>query len=335
MNKNTNLLKKSLINIVIQLNTTARKIFKKETLNHTFFAYLTKIVYLRFFTLSLCLTLTSCGGGGSSTNTIGDFVISPTGTTGWNSEPMIYGSCCYYSSLIFADKDVFRIYTNTGSGGDGKMHLYEGTVDGGVAARGPVLTITEPNESYIRTLAVVRHNSRYYALLFTGTGYPTTNGYAPSWAESSDGIIWEFKGSVNPFNSRPFSSSLALTVDEQGRFRSWTDSAGGTLREMSSQDGLNWQALGDIWPKSLPVGEAVFPTATRTPKGTMLAVADKVPSTKIRVLWQCHGETNFRVIEENSPIHFGQKGTSLAWDGQMIHAFSRGAHWTRSEPNCP
>lgn len=299
--------------------------------SHIFFSYLTKMVYLksfRFFTLSFCLALTSCGGGSS------DPVITTTGMTGWRSEPMISGSCCNYASLVFADNDVLRIYTNTGSGGDGKMHLYEGTVNG-VKARGPILTITEPNESYIRTFSVVRYNGRYYALLFTGTGYPPKDGFAPSWAESNDGIIWEFKGSVNPFNSRPFSSSMALTVDEQGRFRSWSDAAGGTLREISSQDGLHWQALGDIWPKSLPVGEAIFPTATRTPKGTMLAVADKFPSTKIRVLWQCHGETNFQVIEENSSIHSGQKGAALAWDGNMIHAFSQGSHWTRSEPNCP
>lgn len=308
--------------------------FKFESyinLSHACFAYFTKKNYFKFFAFAFCFVLTSCGGGGGGNSNV---VTSSAGTTGWHSNLMLYDYCCNYASFVFTEKDGLRIYTNTGSGGDGKLHLYEGTVDKGVIAHGPVLTIVEPNESYIRTFSVVIHNGRYYAILFTGTGYPPTDGYAPSWAESADGIIWDFKGSVNPFNSRPFSSSMALTVDEQGRFRSWTDSADGTLREMSSQDGLHWQALGDIWPKSLPVGEAVFPTAIRTPKGTMLAVADKFPSTKIRILWQCHGETNFQVIEDNSPIHWGQKGISLAWDGQMIHAFSRGSHWTRSEPNC-
>lgn len=288
---------------------------------------------------ALSLALASCGGGGGSNGAAAEAPASapatPSASAGWTPAPPILGACCYYASIVFTENGGVRIYTNTGSAGDGKMHLYEGSIADGVQERGPALTVTDPAEAYVRTFGVVRRNGRYHALLFTGSGYPTTNGYAPSWAESSDGVNWEFKGSVNPFGSRPFSSSMTLTVDDQGRFRAWTDEAGGTLREMSSQDGLHWQALGDVWPKSLPAGQAVFPTATRTARGTMIAVADTWPSNKIRVLWQCHGDSEFKVLEESSAIHAGQKGTTLAWDGSLIHAYVLGNHWTRPEPACP
>lgn len=237
--------------------------------------------------------------------------------------------------MVFPESGGLRIYTNTGSEGLGKMNLYQGTLEQGVSHLGAVFKVSDPANSYIRTFGGVQRKGRYYALLFTGSGYPTTNGYSPSWAESADGVNWEFKGSVNPFGARPFSSSMALTVDDNGTFRSWTDGAGGTLREMSSVDGIHWKALGDIWPKSLPAGEAVFPTATRTARGTMLAVANTWPSTKIRVLWQCHGSQDWQVLEENSSIHLGEKWTTLAWDGSVIHAYVQGNHWTRAEPSCP
>lgn len=278
------------------------------------------------------LVLSACGGGGEGEGA----GAGHRSAQGWSPASPLPGACCNYASLVFTGKgDGVRIYTNAGIGGDGLLHLYAGSLGEGLAPRGPVLKVSEPSEAYIRTSAIVRRGEHYYALLFTGTGYPPTDGYAPSWAESEDGVSWIFKGSVNPFKTRPFSSSMAMTVDDAGKFRAWTDGAGSSLREMSSPNGLVWTDDGDVWPKSLPIGQVVFPSATRTAKGTMLAVADAWPAQKIRVLWQCHGQKEFAVLEEDSPIHNGPKGTTLAWDGTLIHAYVRDSHWTHVEPACP
>lgn len=276
--------------------------------------------------------LAGCGGGGGSSTSSG----SPSAevkASAWEAQPGLPGACCNYSSLVFEEQGRVRIYSNSSSGkSNGALNLYEGTLDG-VGLSRVALLIVQPSDAYIRTSAITRYAGRYYALLYTGDAYPPSAGYAPSWAESDDGVAFRWMGPISPY-PRGFSSGQALTVDAHGVFRAWIDDVGGTLREMSSADGLRWVDEGDMWPVSLPAKQAVFPAAAKSTHGVMLSVADAYPSTKIRILWKCDGQKNWTVLEEDSVVHQSVKGTALAWDGERFHAYGNGMRWTRSEPAC-
>jgi hypothetical protein len=289
------------------------------------------------FSLSLSISLAACGGGGASG---GDGLPSspaPTSRSAWSTQNPLPGSCCNYAQILldsFENGAQARIYTNSDlATAAGILHLYQGDLSG-VSDVGPVLSIANTRDAYIRTFGLARRDGKYFALLYTGDAYPSSGGYSPSWAHSDDGISWTWDGPVSPY-PRALSSGQALTAEPDGSFKAWIDQVGGTLREMSSLDGIHWQDQGDIWPSTLPRAQALFPNAVRTEHGTMLSVADAFPATKIRTLWRCHGQSSWKLLEEDAPIRHGFKGSALAWDGQSIHAFANGSHWTRAEPACP
>ena len=246
-------------------------------------------------------------------------------------------ACCNYAQIFIDGTEpdaMARVYTNADfSRTGGNLHLYEGTLNS-VTYKGRLFSIDTPRDAYIRTFGMAKRNGKYYALLYTGDGYPTSGGYSPSWATSDDGLQWTWFGSVSPYPRAP-SSGQALVAEADGSFKAWIDQVGGTLREMSSPDGLVWKDQGDIWPATLPKNEALFPNAVRTPNGTMLAVANAFPATKIRTLWKCNNGSTWSVLEDDAPIRNGDKGSALAWDGTRIHAYANQAHWSRSEPTCP
>lgn len=289
--------------------------------------------------LFLAFLLASCGGGDSGGSPAEPLPISASAgivNQNWILASPIPGACCNHAQIIIDGLDAnakTQIYTNAGPGEPGSsMQLYEGTLRG-VAYKGPTLSINTPSDSYIRTFGLAKRDGRYYALLYTGATYPTDAGYSPSWATSNNGLQWTWSGHVSPY-PRSLSSGQALTAEPDGSFKAWIDQVGGTLREMSSPDGLTWKDEGDIWPASLPGGEALFPNATRTNKGTMITAANTFPATKIRTLWKCHGQKTWSVLEDDAPIRNGEKGTALAWDGVRIHAYANGTHWIRAEPDC-
>ena len=286
---------------------------------------------------SLALLLASCGGGGDSPGSpLKAKAPAEMVNTTWIKEAPLYGACCNYAQILIDGVDAdakTQIYTNADPLAHGAgLHLYQGTLNN-VAYKGQVLSIATPADAYIRTFGLAKRDGKYYALLYTGDAYPPSAGFSPSWATSNDGIQWTWAGPVSPY-PRSFSSGQALVAEPDGSFKAWIDQVGGTLREMSSPDGLTWKDDGDIWPDSLPKGQALWPNATRTKNGTMLAVSNGFPATKIRTLWQCNGKKQWSVFEDDAPIQNGSKGTSLAWDGARIHAYANGTHWTRAEPDC-
>ncbi len=264
--------------------------------------------------LIAALLLSGCGGGGG-----GEAPAStPIEATRWNAEADIEGACCNYAALVITDAGT-RIYTNAGAR-TGDLVLYA------VGVSRTVLHIDAPADTFIRTVAVVERAGKWFALLESGDAYPGSNGYSPSWATSDDGKAWAWHGPVSPY-PRTLSSGGALTVDEQGHFRAWLD-VGDELREMRSDDGLTWTHFGVVPTKSV-----LFATAARTPQGTMLAVADAWPANRIQTLWQCHNGP-WRVLEENSYIRNGEKGTALTYHAGLIHAYANGKHWTTAPPEC-
>ena len=291
-----------------------------------------------YATAALCSTLllASCGGGDSPGSPSIAKAPAEIVVKTWIKEAPIYDACCNYAQILIDgfDSDAkTHIYTNSAPLVQGAgLHLYQGTLNS-VTYKGQVLSITAPTDAYIRTFGMATRDGKYYALLYTGDGYPTEAGFSPSWATSDDGISWKWFGHVSPY-PRALSSGQALTAEPDGSFKAWIDQVGGTLREMSSPDGITWKDEGDIWPASLPIGQAFFPNATRTNRGTMISVTDTFPATKIRVLWKCNDQNTWSVLDDNAPILNGEKGTALAWDGVNIHAYSNGSHWIRSEPEC-
>ena len=258
------------------------------------------------------LAVAGCGGGGGS---------SSQETSRWQEAERIEGACCYYSSLVIGANGV-QVFTNTAADGTlGGLNLYEN------GTGRTVLRIDAPADAYIRTSAIIERGGRYYGLLETGDNYPGTNGYTPSWATSPNGVDWTWHGTVSPYG-RMFGSGASLTMDENGHFRAWVDQ-GNDLYEMRSVDGLHWVDAGIV--KEAP--GVLFSSAARTPTGTMLAVADTWPSTSIAVLWQCHGQA-WQVLEHKSAIHSGEKGVALTYADGLIHAYSRGLHWTTPSPEC-
>ena len=250
----------------------------------------------------------------------------------WTAQPDVPGGNGNYASIVFGSPQIW-LFTNTDGtlNGDLQRYPFDGTQ---FTAPSDVLHITAPADKFIRTSAIVRGASgKLYGLLYTGDGYPTQAGYTPSAATSTDdGATWTWFGSCSPYG-RNQSSGMALTVNEGATpvFRAWIDGVGGKLREMTSQDGWSWTDKGDMWPASLSSDNPLWPSACRTPTGTMLAVANGFPLVNMRVLWQPNGGA-WRVLETDSVIKYGPKGTALAWDGAVIHAYNNSKHWTMPSP---
>lgn len=277
-------------------------------------------------TVGAFVLMAGCGGGGS-----GEAVAKPPTTTAvaWEKQRQIDGICCNYAPFVIQG-DVLRVYSNSNNGADGDYWLREGTLEG-VAEPVRVLHLAEPADTYIRTSGVVVDSrGNYFALLWTGSGYPTTNGYSPSWAMSPDGRAWTWHGNVSPVGRSLFSSSNALVLNEERtdayRFMSWTDMDGG-LRMLHSADGMTWVIdPTEVLPPELATDVPVFPTATRTPFGYHLIYSNNWPATAHRHLWSCDGR-RWRVLEFDAPIK-SSKGTNLAYDAGVVHSIIGGAHST-------
>jgi len=256
----------------------------------------------------------------------------------WTEQAFIPGGNGYYSSIVFDPVAGVSLFTNTAGPDSSAGSLYRYQYDyasGSFGLPRKVLSTPAGADAYIRTSGIALGASgTVYGLLYTGNAYPGTNGYSPSAATSADhGATWTWYGPVSPYG-RNMSSSMSLTVNEGGtpKFRAWVDNvAGGGLHEMTSMDGLHWTNLGNIWPASLG-GGALFSSACRTTRGTLLVAADAFPSSRISTLWQPHGGS-WQILETSSVIWGdGIKGAAVVWDGSTIHAYNVGRHWTMPEP---
>ena len=268
----------------------------------------------------LIFGLHGCGGGGSSTQSPASAPPSPPEDAPVWTQIDTLGFCCHYTPIIF-DGGALRVYSNTGSAGDGVWHL------DGV----PVLRIADPRDAYIRTSAVQRDQRGYFALLYTGACYgagcPGGNGFSPSWATSPDGRTnWTWHGPVSPYG-RYQASAAAMVIEADGSFTAWTDNANAKLRRSTSHEGIHWIAdAADSWPAELSGDDPQFPSATRTPFGYHAIVANRWPATAHRHLWSCTGKT-WRVLEMSAPT-LSEKGANLTYADGMIYALSAGKLWS-------
>lgn len=239
-----------------------------------------------------------------------------------------------YTPVVALDATHTRTYSNSNGVADGNLYLRSCSwTSCGPAAE--VLHISAPSDTYIRTLGVARGTSgTYYAVTYTGDGYPTQGGYTPSWATSPDGVTWTWWGSIQNF-WRYQSSGMNLIVDESRndgyRFMFWTDRNGGLVL-MHSDTGMpaDWQSDDtNMWP--FPE-QPQFVSAVRTPYGYHLIGANIYPATALRHVFSCTGLPPWHVLETASDvinITVG-KGTNLAYDlsTNLIHALTSGVHWT-------
>ncbi len=230
----------------------------------------------------------------------------------------------------------------------------------------PSQIFDRPN-AYVRTLGVARGPSgNYYAVLRVGDGYPTTVGYKPAWATSSEGINWVYHGKFQIDGTEPFafSGSCSILVQEEkpavldpanpanNRYLVWEDGycSGGPpchprIALIYSADGADWRfyrdASGnivDVYPNEASVASdtPVFPTTARTAFGYHMIVGEKFPVDHQRHLWSCDG-LKWRVLEVDagpSETNSGLKGEHLVYESStgILHtSVPRGnaaVHWT-------
>jgi len=215
----------------------------------------------------------------------------------------------------------------------------------------PPLNVKPPDmpaqDSWIRTSGVARGllSGAYYAVWYTGDGYPTQGGYSPSWAESYDnGHSWTWMGPISLFG-RNQSSAANLIVDEIRNdayaCMYWMDLPPDKLvlvhAPMPCMPG-DWQSDGlNTW--SIAGEEPQFVTAVKTPFAYHRIGAAYFDGTNHRPLRHdvsCDGITNWRVVEMASPIgQSGAKGANLSYSpsDNTLHALVSGVHWTLPESN--
>lgn len=239
-----------------------------------------------------------------------------------------------YTPVVSLDATHIRVYSNTDGVNIGDFYLRNCSWKSCGSAAKP-LHIDDPRDTYIRTNAAARGASgMYYALLYTGDGYPTQGGYSPSWATSTDGVTWAWWGSVSPFG-RFQSSAANLIVDESRddgyRFMAWTDGTGQQQVLMHSDTGLVWESDGlNMWP--IAGDDPQFCAAAKDPYGYHLICANQYPATAMRHLWSCTGMNGtWRVIETASEVINTSvgKGTNLVYEPStnLLHALTSGVHW--------
>lgn len=251
----------------------------------------------------------------------------------WHKVGTIKNEIGSYEPVALEGTEV-RIYANTNGSMDGDLFLRTGSWTG-VGTANAVLHIADPRDTFIRTSGVARGASgTYYAILYTGDGYPTQGGYSPSWATSPDGLAWTWWGPVSPFG-RNQSSAASLVVDESRtdgyRFMAWLDING--LYLMHSDTGLAWQSDGAVmWPESLQ-----FVTAAKTPYGYHLMGCAEWPCVHLRHVYSCDGLTNWHVLETASPVlnKSFTKGNNLVYEPatNLLHSVSTGLHFTLAARN--
>lgn len=286
------------------------------------------------FTFLLCL-LPLCASAGKPKP-------PPPDAVKWTKLATVQNDGNNYTPVVLMGGSQIRVYANnnaaTGIAGDYWLQV------GSWASLGSpslVLHIDVARDTFIRTSAVARGASgTYYAILYTGDGYPTQGGYSPSWATSPDGLTWTWAGPIGLFG-RNQSSAANLIVDESRnddyRFMAWLDLGQGLVL-MHAATGLNdWQSDGlNVWPLAeVPQ----FVAAVQTPYGYHLIGADKFDGTTTRSLhhvFSCTGLPPWHVIETASDVGIGTtKGTNLVYDGatNLIHALTSGQHFTLTAKN--
>lgn len=258
----------------------------------------------------------------------------------WTKVGTVQGDVGNYTPVVQLGGNQIRIYANTNGSTDGDLWLRVGSWSS-VGSAAKVLDVTDQRDTFIRTSGVARGASGvYYAVLYTGDGYPTQGGYSPSWATSPDGTTWTWHGPISPFG-RNQSSAANLIVDESRadayRFIFWMDLySPSNLVLVHSADGVTWQSDGlNVWPIA---GETPqFVTAARTPYGYHLIGANTYPATALRHVFSCDGLTGWHVIEMASDVinTSAAKGTNLVYDAatNMLHALTSGTHWTLTARN--
>lgn len=252
---------------------------------------------------------------------------------GWCDQGQVTGVSGSYTPVVPLSAANVRVYGNTNGSTDGDLWLRSCTWSTcGPATK--VLDVTNPRDTYIRTSGVARGASgTYYAILYTGDGYPTQGGYSPSWATSPDGVTWTWHGPITLFG-RNQSSAAALIVDEAGgafACMAWVDIGNG-LRLMHAPMPCmpgQWQSDGaNHWPIASD-GAPQFVTATRTQYGVHLIGAIGYPATAHRHIFSCTGLPPWTVVEQDAMTRNGQpKGTNLSFDGATIHALTAGRQFT-------
>lgn len=220
----------------------------------------------------------------------------------------------------------------------------------------------------VRTSAVQHADGKCYAMLTVGNGYPTTDSYRPAFATSDDCITFTYQGRMVIDGSQDGygqTDTQAFVVREgyppldhanpaSNKFllyENYQDPTGaGTTKGLIlvySADGVSWWRAKDVygqWIDVLPAGvisvytmpNGAFPTATLTPYGVHIIIANTYPATKLAHLFSCDGFT-FHVIESASPVlnKTTGKGTNLAYDAStnLLHALSGATNWTLPAKN--
>lgn len=268
----------------------------------------------------------------------------------WTKVGTIANDPSNYTPVVPIDATHMRLYANTPDNvNNGDLWLRNCSWSScGSASK--VLHIDVARDTYIRTSGIAKGASgTYYAVLYTGDGYPTQGGYSPSWATSPDGLTWAWWGPVGIFG-RNQSSAMNLIVDESRTddraCMAWLDlpntlpqgaglvlmhSALPCMPDLWRSDGAN------MWP--IAGEEPQFVAAVRTPYGYHLIGANTYPATALRHVFSCTGLPPWHVLEMASDVinmSIG-KGTNLAYDPStnLIHAVTSGVHWTLSAKAYP
>lgn len=251
---------------------------------------------------------------------------------GWCNQGIVAGVVGNYAPVVIMGGSQIRVYANTNGTTDGNLYVRVGSWSS-VGSASMVLDITDPRDTYIRTSGIARGASgTYYAVLYSGDGYPTQGGYSPSWAVSTDGYNWTWVGPITLFG-RNQSSAAALVVDEgrtdDYRFMFWMD-IGTSLYLVHSADGATWVSDGlNQWP--IAGEQAQFASAAQTPYGYHIIAAINYPATAHRHVFSCTGLPPWRVIEMDAGTRgTAQKGTNLVYDSvtNTLHALTSGVHYT-------
>ena len=292
---------------------------------------------MRIVALTLCL-FCACAVAGAKHPPGG---ANPADPVVWSKVGNVRGVTGNYTPVVQLGGSQIRVYANTNGSVDGNLYLRVGSWTS-VGSASLVLRIDSPRDAYIRTSAVVQGASgTYYALLYTGDGYPTQGGYSPSWATSADGLAWTWHGPIGLFG-RNQSSAAALIVDESRsdayRFMAWIDGVAPGLVMMHSPDGLNWDSDDvNVWP--FPGESPQFVTAAKDAHGYHLIGANTFPATALRHLYSCTGLPPWRVLETASDVGTNYKGTNLVYDApnNRLHALTSGTHFsvTADVQRCP
>lgn len=250
-----------------------------------------------------------------------------------------------YTVPIIMGGQQIRVYSNNNQslGIAGNLNLQVGSWTQ-VGSEILALDVTNPRDTYIRTLGMARGASgAYYAVLYTGDGYPTQGGYSPSWATSHDGLVWSWAGPIGILG-RNQSSAMNLIVNEARTddmaCMAWLDLAGGLILMHAPMpcEPSDWRSDGlSVWP--IQGEQPQFVTAAWTPYGYHLIGADMWDGTtnrELRHLFSCTGLPPWHVVEMASDIGAGtSKGANLAYDPatNLIHALVSGNHFTLQAKN--